>query len=108
MADAAAIFDQAWRDGLRPQLQITVSQWADTHRFLPSASAEPGPWSTDRVPYMREIMDCLSTSSPFERVVFQKGAQLGGTEAGSIGWLHHPPGARRCPAGDAFRRCRAP
>jgi phage terminase large subunit GpA-like protein len=47
------------------------------------------------VPYLREIMDCLSTSSPIERVVLMKGAQTGGTEAGlnAIGyWIAHAPG----------------
>jgi phage terminase large subunit GpA-like protein len=64
-----------------------VSEWADEHRYLSQrASAEPGRWRTDRTPYLREIMDALSPSSPIERVVFQKGAQIGGTEAGN-NWL---------------------
>lgn len=41
------------------------------------ASAEPGKWRTGRTPYLKEIMDCLSPSSPTERVVFMKGAQVG-------------------------------
>ncbi|HBH41044.1 MAG TPA: hypothetical protein DDW26_03930 [Rhizobiales bacterium] len=43
--------------------------------MLPATSAEPGPWRTSRSPYLREIMDALSTGSPFERVVLMKGAQ---------------------------------
>ena len=46
-------------------------------------------------PYLREIMDALSVSSPVERVVLMKGAQTGGTEAGlnAIGyWIAHAPG----------------
>jgi len=81
---------------LRPDPRLTVSEWADTHRFLSqTASGEPGPWRTSRTPYLREIMDCLSPSSPVERVVFMKGAQIGGTEAGNnwIGYvIHHAPG----------------
>ena len=63
--------------------------------MLPHTSAEPGPWRTDRTPYLREIMDALSTGSPYERVVLMKGAQLGATEA-ALSWLAyiacHAPG----------------
>ena len=81
---------------LRPDPRLSVSQWADAHRYLSqTASGEPGPWRTDRTPYLREIMDCLSPNNPAERVVFMKGAQIGGTEAGNnwIGYvIHHAPG----------------
>lgn len=73
--------------GLKPDPVLTVSEWADAFRMLPQeASAEPGRWRTDRTPYLREIMDCLSATSPVSRVVFMKGAQVGGTEAGN-NWL---------------------
>ena len=76
---AAEVYDEAFRQGLRPDPLLTVSEWADRHRMLSSvASSEPGPWRTSRTPYLREVMDCLSPSSPVERVVFMKGAQLGG------------------------------
>lgn len=81
---------------LRPDPRLTVSEWADAHRFLSqTASGEPGPWRTERTPYLREIMDCLSPSNPVEKVIFMKGAQIGGTEAGNnwIGYvIHHAPG----------------
>jgi phage terminase large subunit GpA-like protein len=87
---------QAWRDGLRPDPLLTVSEWADQHRVLSSrASAEPGRYRTSRTPYLREIMDCLSPSHPCRRVVFMKGAQVGATEAGNnfLGFIiHHAPG----------------
>lgn len=82
--------------GSRPDPLLTISQWADKYRTLSQrASAEPGPWRTERTPYLREIMDCLSPSSPMERVVFMKGAQIGGTECGNnwIGYvMHQAPG----------------
>lgn len=85
--DAAAFVDRIWRDGLRPDPDLTVSDWADANRFLSNvASAEPGRWRTSRTPYLREIMDALSASSPIERVVFAKAAQIGGTEAGN-NWI---------------------
>ena len=50
---------------------------------VPPTAAEPGRWQTSRTPYLREIMDHLSASSAFERVVLQKGIQIGATEAGA-------------------------
>lgn len=78
--------DLAWRRGIRPEPPIPVSDWADRHRILPPTSAEPGRWRTDRTPYMRAVMDALSTASPYERVVLTKGEQTGGSEAG-LNWL---------------------
>ena len=46
-------------------------------------------------PVPKKMMDCLSPTSPVERVVFMKAAQLGATEMGSnwIGYvIHHAPG----------------
>lgn len=38
--------------------RITGSEWADRYRVLSAeGSAQPGPWRTDRVPYLREILD---------------------------------------------------
>jgi phage terminase large subunit GpA-like protein len=94
--DGALEIERAWREGLTPDPLLTVSEWADRHRMLSSkASAEPGRWRTSRTPYLKAIMDCLSPTSPVERVVFMKGAQVGGTECGScwIGYvIHHAPG----------------
>ncbi|MFN3629063.1 MAG: phage terminase large subunit family protein [Casimicrobiaceae bacterium] len=90
------VIERAWREGLTPDPLLTVSEWADRHRVLSSkASSEPGRWRTARTPYLKAIMDCLSPTSPVERVVFMKGAQVGATETGSnwIGYvIHHAPG----------------
>ena len=87
-------------EGLRPELDLTVSEWADRYRMLSSkASAEPGPWRTTRTPYLREPMDVLSSNSPVQRVVMMFAAQTGKTEAGS-NWLGyviaHAPGPMLC------------
>ena len=101
--------DLAWRRGIRPEPPIPVSDWADRHRILPPTSAEPGRWRTDRTPYLRAVMDALSTSSPYERVVLMKGAQTGGSEAGAeLARLHHPERARHRDAGHAVARHGAP
>jgi len=94
--DGATDLIRAWSRGIRPDPDLTVSEWADRHRWLSSrASAEPGRYRTARTPYMREIMDALSPNSPHQRVVFMKAAQVGATEAGNcfIGFvMHHAPG----------------
>ena len=94
--DGAEDLLRSWGLGIRPDADLTVSQWADTHRMLGSrASAEPGRYRTSRTPYMREIMDALSPSSAVQRVVFMKAAQVGATEAGNnwIGFaIHQAPG----------------
>ena len=96
MLDAVGVIVTARAEGLRPEAQLSVSEWADRYRRLPKkSSAEPGPWRTDRTPYLREIMDCLSTTSEVEEVVFMKGAQIGGTEAilNALGYvIDHAPG----------------
>ena len=96
LPDANKIYNKAFDRGLRPDPLLKVSEWADQHRRLSGKGAsEPGPWRTSRTPYLREIMDCLSPSSPYERVVFMKGAQIGATECGNnwIGYvIHHAPG----------------
>lgn len=82
--------------GIRPDTQLRVSEWADAHRRLPKkSSAEPGAWRTDRTPYLREIMDCFSTTSEVEEVVFMKASQIGGSEAilNALGYvIDHAPG----------------
>lgn len=93
---APEVYDNFYLEGLKPDPILTVSEWADAHRILsPISSAEPGQWSTDRTPYLREIMDNLSTISPIEEIVLKKGAQIGGTECGNnwIGYIiDHAPG----------------
>lgn len=83
-------------EALKPDKIFTVSEWADKYRILSRvSSAEPGKWRTDRTPYLREIMDDLSTSSPIQEVDFMKGCQVGATELGNnwIGYIiDHAPG----------------
>lgn len=66
---------------LTPPPRLPVSAWADANRVLDSSSPEPGPWRTDRTPYLRSIMDDLGPDSPYERVIFMKSSQCGGSEA---------------------------
>lgn len=72
-----------WRNTMtmfRPPTAETVSEWADRNRILVSdASAEPGPWRTDRAPYQRDIMDAFTDNNVHEIVVMAS-AQVGKSE----------------------------
>lgn len=84
--------EDAIRSAVRPDPILTVSEWADRYRVLSTRlAAEAGRYRTDRVPFLREIMDCLSPSHPARRVVFMKAAQVGATEAGNnwLGFIMH-------------------
>lgn len=85
----------AYKKYLEPDPDLSISEWAGQYRYLSTkASSEPGLWKNERTPYLKEIMDCLSPSHPAEKVVFMKGAQVGGTEMGNnwIGYIiHHTP-----------------
>ena len=77
-------------NGIEPPPRLSVTEWADAHRRLPTKGAgEPGPWRTSRVPYSAEIMECLSADHPAKRVVFMKSVQSAGTEIGNnwAGWF---------------------
>jgi phage terminase large subunit GpA-like protein len=85
-------FSEGIGQGLKPDPLLTVSEWADRYRNLPSkSSAEPGKWRTSRTPYLKEIMDCLSPQSPVQQIKIVKGTQLGATETATnfLGCIVH-------------------
>jgi len=54
--DGADDILRTWRRGMRPDPDLTVSEWADQHRWLSSrASAEPGRYRTARTPYPHQV-----------------------------------------------------
>ncbi len=65
-----------YRKGLKPLPKTSVSQWADTYRFISQGNAEPGRWKTSRAEYQREIMDAF-TQPGVHRVVVKSAAQIG-------------------------------
>ncbi|WP_254903674.1 phage terminase large subunit family protein [Clostridium tyrobutyricum] len=65
---------------LCPPPELTVSQWADTYRYLSQeASAEHGRWRTDRTPYLKDIMDSVNDNE-VEVIVIMSSAQIGKSE----------------------------
>lgn len=81
MSKELRLVTETWAKALRPDPLMSLVDWSDAKRKLPPASSpEPGDWRTSRTPYLAEIMEALSPTSPVEEVVLQKGTQLGGTE----------------------------
>jgi len=79
---------QAFKANLAPIKKVNLAEWADENIELSSEnSAEPGRWRTDRTPYLRKILECLSPTSPYQEIMFAKGAQIGATAAGIIALL---------------------
>lgn len=64
---------------LAPVKKMSVSEWADAFRMLPSTSSEPGRFKTDRTPYMREIMDSF-TDDNIHKIVAMTSSQVGKSE----------------------------
>lgn len=84
--------EDAIREAIRPDPVISVWEWADRYRILSTKiAAEAGPYRSERVPFLRGVMDALSPSSDATKIVFMKGAQCGATEAGGnwLGYIMH-------------------
>src|SRR3990167_2253731 len=80
----ASYIGPAVRKRMSPPPRLTLSEWSDQYRHLSREnSAEPGLWSTARVPYLREIMDAVSNPDVSE-MVLMKCSRVGFTE-GVIG-----------------------
>ena len=79
-------------------LRYQVSEWAQEKRYLPpELTSKPGAWDNNYTPYLTEIMDCLSDSSPARKIVVRKAAQIGATTGlleNFIGYVidHNPAG----------------
>lgn len=66
--------------GWMPPDDLTVTEWAEKKRRLSSeSSAEPGPWRTERTPYLREPMDAF-TDPKVRREVVVAASQVGKSE----------------------------
>lgn len=70
---------------------LKPSEWAEARRTLSKeVSAFPGPFSYNRSPYLREIVDRLSPDDPAHTIAVKKGAQIGfslGVVESGIGYI---------------------
>lgn len=63
-----------------PPADLTASGWAEQFRVLSrESSAEAGPWSNNRTPYLKEIMDAF-TDSRINTITFVSSSQVGKSE----------------------------
>jgi len=89
VTEAESAYNDAFGKGLRLDPKQNISEWADENVILSSkGSAAPGRYQTSRVPFTKEIMDCLSPSHPCDFVVFMKPAQITGTQL-ILNWNGH-------------------
>lgn len=71
-------------DAFKIPTRLTVTEWADAYRMLPSkGAAAPGRYRSSRTPYMRAPMDDLSATSPVEEIILMAAAQTGKSESGN-------------------------
>lgn len=78
--------------------RLQVSEWAEKNRTLTQGFA-PGPFSLSVTPYFREILDCLSVSSPVREVAVMKGSRVGATVALGENFLGYIIAAAPAPTG---------
>jgi len=77
--NTVALFKRMLRR-LKPTEKISLAEWADKYRRLPSeSSSEPGQWKTSRTPYLKRPMECISDPKVRE-VVMMTSAQVGKSE----------------------------
>ena len=68
------------KEVLAPVEDLTVAEWADKYRILSRESAaEAGKWDTNRTPYMKEILMCISDIET-KKITMMCSAQIGKTE----------------------------
>lgn len=84
LADAEATVLRAFARAFEVPPPRDVAQWADAERVVSAESGSqwPGRWRTDRVPYLRAIMEVMTLAHPCRRVTLLKSAQIGGSESG--------------------------
>lgn len=96
LADGGEAYLSGFFRGIEPDPTMWVDEWSDEHmRIPPGNGAEPGKYRTERTPYARRVMRCLSPEHPSKRVVAMVASQLLKTQVG-LNWLcasiHQAPG----------------
>lgn len=87
IADGYRTFSGGFGRGLEPDPSLWIDEWADTYMRIPRGNgAEAGKYRTDRTPYAREVMRCLSPRHPCKRVVAKVASQLFKTQVG-LNWV---------------------
>jgi phage terminase large subunit GpA-like protein len=92
--ETLALFRRVF-EKIAPPPDMTLSQWADTYRFLSQeSSSAPGRWKTDIAPYQREPMNAI-TDTHLKKVVLMWAAQMGKTDCAILNligyYMHYDP-----------------
>ena len=67
--------------GLKPDKDYKVTEWADNFRYLSTkSSSEAGKYSSDRTPYSKEVMDCMTSDSVIQEIVLMWASQTSKSE----------------------------
>lgn len=86
--DGAAVYLDAFSDGLKPDPPLWVDEWSVENMVIPADTGArlPGPYRLDTTPFARDVMRDLSPESPVKRVVAKVASQLWKTQVG-INWI---------------------
>lgn len=82
--DGAAVYLDAFCDGLKPDPPLWIDEWSEENMIIPSDTGArlPGPYRLDTTPFARDVMRDLSPESPVRRVVAKVASQLWKTQVG--------------------------
>lgn len=75
---------------MRPTAQMKASEWAERYRRLsPQATASPGPWRNDYLPWLAPVLDAYDDNPWCDGWVLMKPSQIGASEVAVtfIGYL---------------------
>lgn len=81
---------RALSKGLEPDPDLTFQEFCDTHCYIPrsTGAANPGKYSSNWTPHVREVMRCLDVENPTRRVVLKVASQMFKTQL-ALNWLSY-------------------
>jgi phage terminase large subunit GpA-like protein len=113
VADGGIAYLAGFCKGIEPDPDLWIDEWSDEYQRIPAGNGpEPGKYRTDRTPFAREPMRCLSPAHPAKRVVAMAASQLLKTQI-AINWMcasiHQAPGniLTLLPSGNVAKRVSA-
>jgi phage terminase large subunit GpA-like protein len=98
-ADAGELVSAAIVEALRPAPPVDLVAWTEKNIHFGPNDPFPGPYSFERFPFFKRILETLSPEHPAREVVLKKSAQIGGTILGDaflLGWLDLVPTQLMC------------
>ncbi len=79
LTPAARVLARAAAAVMTPPPPPDISRWCEDNIVFDERSPLPGPYRSDRFPFLREIHEVLSPEHPCREVTIAKSAQTGGT-----------------------------